>query len=139
MLPLAGADSALAVDPTTVFDFVPYPNAPPGDIDLYLKHDVFIDDFADGVPRREANVLYAAQRPITFSAGNEPSGVPAYASIPSWYVLGTEDRIITPAAQELMAERADATITRVKAGHLSLVSRPHVVTKVIEQAIHATD
>ena len=139
VLPLAGADSALAVDPTTVFDFVPYPNAPPGDIDLYLKHDVFIDDFADGVPRREANVLYAAQRPITFSAGNEPSGVPAYASIPSWYVLGTEDRIITPAAQELMAERADATITRVKAGHLSLVSRPHVVTKVIEQAIHATD
>jgi pimeloyl-ACP methyl ester carboxylesterase len=139
VLPLIGADSALNADPTTVFDFVPYPNAPPGDVDLYLKHDVFMNAFAAGVPPREANLLYATQRPLTFSAGNVPSGVPAYATISSWYVLGTEDQIITPSAQQFMAERAEAHITRVKAGHLSLVSRPNAVTKVIEQAVHATD
>ncbi|TDO51772.1 hypothetical protein EV643_103511 [Kribbella sp. VKM Ac-2527] len=42
-------DSALAVDPTTVFDFVPYPGAPSGDVDLYLKHETFLTSFATGV------------------------------------------------------------------------------------------
>src|SRR2546421_8653690 len=52
VLSLAGADSALAVDPTTVFDFVPYPGGPAGDVDLYLKHDTFVTSFASGLPRR---------------------------------------------------------------------------------------
>ena len=134
ILPLAGADSALAADPTTVFDFVPYPGAPIGDVDLYLKRAVFLDDFAAGVPREQAEALYAGQRPLAFSAGNIPSGVPAYESKPSWYVLGTRDRIITPASQQFMAERANATVIKVKAGHLSLVSNPTAVTAVIEKA-----
>ena len=138
MFPLAGADSALAVDPTTIFDFVPYPGAPTGDVDLYLKHDTFLSSFASGVPRREAEQLYAAQRPIAFSAGNQPSGTPAFDTIPSWYLLGTQDQIITPAAQLAMAQNAGSTITRVKAGHLSLVSRPGAVTRLIEQAARAT-
>ena len=46
--------------------------------------------------------------------------------------------VITPAAQEFMASRAAATITRVKAGHLSLISRPTAVTSVIEQAARST-
>lgn len=139
IFPLAGADSALAVDPTTVFDFVPYPDAPAGDVDLYLKHDTFLTSFANGVPRREAENLYASQRPLTLRAGNDLSGTPAYATIPSWYVLGTRDLIITPAAQLVMAQRAHSTITRIKAGHLGLVSDPAPITKVIEQAVRATD
>jgi pimeloyl-ACP methyl ester carboxylesterase len=136
IFPLAGADSALAVDPTTVFDFVPYPGGPANDVDLYLKHDTFVTSFASGVPRHEAENLYPSQRPLTLSAGNEPSGTPAYATIPSWYVLGTRDLIITPAAQLFMAQRANSTITRIKAGHLGLVSDPAPITKVIEQAAH---
>ena len=31
----------LAGNPATVFNFVPYPGGPPGDVDLYLKPDVF--------------------------------------------------------------------------------------------------
>ena len=138
VFPLAGADSALAADPTTVFDFVPYPGAPAGDVDLYLKHDTFLGSFATGVPRRQAELLYAAQRPIAFSAGSQASGKPAFDTIPSWYLLGTEDRIITPAAQLAMAENAGSAITRVKAGHLSLVSHPGAVTRLIEQAARAT-
>jgi pimeloyl-ACP methyl ester carboxylesterase len=139
VFPLVGADSVLNGPPDTVFDVVPPPPAPlTPDSDLYIKHDVFVTSFASGVPLREANVLYAAQRPIRFGAGIEPSGVPAWKSIPSWYVLGTEDQIITPAAQEFMASRAAATITRVKAGHLSLISRASAVTSVIEQAARST-
>ena len=138
VLPLAGPDSALAVDPTTVFDFVPYPGAPAGDVDLYLKRDVFLTSFANGVPARQAAALYATQRPITASAGNQPSGVPAWKTIPSWYVLGTQDLIIPPSAQQFMATRAGSTIVKVKAGHLAPVSDPKDVTNVIVQAARTT-
>lgn len=139
IFPLAGADSALNVDPATVFDFVPYPGAPQGDVDLYLKHSTFLDSFATGVPRPQAELLYTSQRPLTLSAGFAPSGRPAWETIPSWYVLGTRDEIITPTAQQFMAERAGSTITRVRAGHLSMLTAPRQVTAVIEQAARATD
>jgi hypothetical protein len=84
------------------------PGAPPGDFDLYLQRDVLMTSFATGVPRPEAELLYASQRPLTLSSGNQPSGPPAWATIRSWYVLGTQDAIITPTAQQFMAERAHA-------------------------------
>ena len=138
VLPLAGPDSALAVDPTTVFDFVPYPEAPPGDVDLYLKRDTFLTSFANGVPRPQAELSYAAQRPFTLSAGNQPSGVPAWRSIPSWAVVGTQDRVIPPSAQLFMANRAHARITQVRSGHLSLVTKAAAVTDVVESAARRT-
>ena len=74
---LSGPDSALSGDPATTFDFVPYPNSPPGDVDLYIKKNVFLRSFANGVPRQTANILYTIQRPFAFSAGGQPSGAPA--------------------------------------------------------------
>ncbi|MGW5194825.1 alpha/beta fold hydrolase [Kribbella sp. NPDC004138] len=138
VFPLAGADSALAVPPEDVFDFVPYPGAPAGDVDLYLKHDTFLTSFASGVPRRQAENLYPSQRPLALSAGFTPSGPPAWAAIPSWYVLGTKDLIITPDAQNFMATRAHSTITRIPTGHLGLITDPDAITKVIKTAVRAT-
>ena len=118
VFPLAGAESAVAADPATVFDAVPYPGAPAGDVDLFLKKEVFVSTFASGVATDAAELLYAGQRPLSLSAGNVPSGVPAWKDIPSWYVLGTKDLIITPDAQNFMATRAHSTITRIPTGHL---------------------
>jgi hypothetical protein len=67
-----------------------------------------------------------------------PSGVPAWRTIPSWDVVGTADRIIPEAQQLFMANRVDAHITTVQAPHLSMISDPGVVTRVIEQASQAT-
>ena len=117
---------------------VPYPGAPAGDVDLYLKHDTFLTSFASGVPRRQAENLYPSQRPLTLSAGFTPSGPPAWATIPSWYVLGTKDLIITPDAQNFMATRAHSTITRIPTGHLGLITDPDAITKVIKTAVRAT-
>ncbi len=134
IFPLAGATSAVAADPTSIFDFVPYPGAPEGDVDLFLKPSLFVPTFASGVPTDTAELLYAAQRPLASSAGNTPSGPPAWKNIPSWYVLGTSDAIIIPDQQQMMAARAKSTITRVDAGHLSMVSHPEEVTEVIREA-----
>ncbi len=138
IFPLAGADSALAGDPQTLFDFVPYPGAPQGDADLFLKQNVFTDKFANGVQPATVALLYAAQRPWAFSAGGIPSGAPAWKTIPSWWALGTADNIITPASQRSMAERAKAKITEVDAGHLSMVSHPEVILEVIRRAASET-
>jgi pimeloyl-ACP methyl ester carboxylesterase len=138
ILPLLGPDSALAADPATVFDFVPYPGAPPGDIHLYRKRDVFLTSFANGVPSATAQLLYATQRPITLSAGNQPSGVPAFRTIPSWCLLGAQDKVIPPAQQRFMAQRAGAKVVEVRAGHLAMISRPDVTTDLIIKVPHCT-
>ena len=58
--------------------------------------------------------------------------------IPSWAVIGTADHAIPPAAQEFMARRAHATVTKINALHLSLISQPGEVTNVIEEAARHT-
>ncbi len=83
-------------------------------------------------------MLAVTQRPISFAAASGPTTATAWKTIPSWYLLGTEDRTITPAAQRFMAERAGATIEEVKASHLSLISRPGKVAELIEEAAAAT-
>jgi len=130
--------SCIGGPPADVFNLVPYPGGPPGDVDLYIKPDLVPGCFASGLPASQAAVIAATQRPLAASAATEPSGPPAWKTIPSWAVIGTEDRVIPPAELTFMAQRAGAHITDVKAGHLSLISKPQVVTRVILQAVQAT-
>ena len=94
--------------------------------------------FATGLPASQAAVIAASQRPLTASAFTEPSGPPAWKTIPSWAVIGTADQIIPPAELTFMAKRAGAHITEVNAGHLSFISEPSVVTRVILEAVQTT-
>jgi pimeloyl-ACP methyl ester carboxylesterase len=126
------------------FNIVPYPGAPAGDADAYLKvapsgtYPGFDQCFANGVPATQAAVLAATQRPIALSAGAAPSGVPAWKTIPSWAVVGTADHAIPPAELLFMAKRAHAHITKINSGHLSLITHPGAVTRVIIEAAQAT-
>jgi pimeloyl-ACP methyl ester carboxylesterase len=117
---------------------VPFPGAPSGVGDAYITQGAFPSCMANGLPTREANVLAVTQLPIATSALTDPSGVPAWLTIPSWAVVGTADHAIPPALQLAMAENAHAHITEVNAPHLSMISDPGVVTGVILQAVHAT-
>jgi pimeloyl-ACP methyl ester carboxylesterase len=129
---LPGSD--LAGDPATKFDFLVYPGAPAGDFDLYVKQTVFPHAFANDLPAETGVVLAASQRPITLSAGLEASGPPAWATIPSWYLVGRADNVLPAAQQRVMAERAGARTVEVNAGHLSMLSRPGAVTDLITAA-----
>lgn len=136
--------SCLGGDPAKIFNFVPYPGAPSGDFDAYLKttasppYPGFAACFANGLPASQAALLAATQRPVALSAGSAPSGPPAWKTIPSWALIGTADHVIPPAEQQFMAGRAHAHITQINAGHLSLISRPDAVTNLILHAIQAT-
>jgi len=106
--------------------------------DTYIKANLFPSILANDLPAREAAVLAATQEPIAASALTEPSTAPAWATIPSWDVIGTQDHAIPVAAQEFMAKRAHATITEISASHLSMISHPGAVTAVIEVAARQT-
>jgi len=137
---LAGAQpgSCLLGSPAEIVDAVPYPGAPAGDVDLYIKPSVVPGCFATGLSPQQAVVIAATQRPLPASAFTEPSGAPAWKTIPSWAVIGTADRVIPPAELTLMAKRAGAQVTEVSAGHLSMIADPQTVAQVIEQAAKAT-
>jgi len=136
---LAGPDSALSVaDPTAVFDFVPTSFPPTPATDLYLKKSTVFESFATGLSAQDKAVVAACQRPATIGALNEPSGIPAWRTKPSWYLIGRDDRIIPAGAERAMAERAGSTITEYDAGHLGLMSDSKTVTQEIERVARAT-
>jgi pimeloyl-ACP methyl ester carboxylesterase len=128
----------VAADPTTIFNLATYPGAPSGVFDAYYKQNLFPACFANGLPLREARVLAATAEPLSTISLGQKSGVPAWKTIPSWAVVGTADRVILPAVQLAMARHAHAHITKVRAPHLSMISDPGVVTRVILKAVHAT-
>jgi pimeloyl-ACP methyl ester carboxylesterase len=116
----------------------PFPGAPRGVGDAYIKQSVYPSCMANGLPAAEAHVLAVTQRPIATIALTQESGVPAWKTIPSWAVVGNADRAIPLALQVAMANTAHAHITRVDAPHLSMISNPGTVTNVILQAVRAT-
>ncbi|KQO94488.1 alpha/beta fold hydrolase [Leifsonia sp. Leaf264] len=135
---LGGSGSALDVpDPTTVLDVAGYPGAPEGDAEAFLKPVTVHDSFAQDLPEADRWLIHAGQRPITLGANASPTTTAAWKTLPSWAVVGTEDRVIPPATQRSMAERAGATITDVAASHVSMVSHPSVVVDVILAAVAA--
>lgn len=133
---LAGPDSALSADPTTIFDFVPA-TAPTPSTELYLKRSTVFASFATGLSYDGKALVAATQRPATLGALNEPSATPAWRTIPSWAVIGTKDLIIPLGAQRSMADRANATTTTYDAGHVGLMTHPTTITRVIEGAAKA--
>jgi pimeloyl-ACP methyl ester carboxylesterase len=125
-------------DLNTVFKFVPIPGAPDQDVDTYVLPSVFPHCFANGLPAQEGALLAASQRPLATAALFEQSGVPAWKTIPSWALVGLDDNVIPPAGQLAMAQNAGAKITEIHAPHLSMLSNPDAVARVIEHAAKAT-
>lgn len=132
---LEGSTSALAAaDPTTVLDLAGYPGMPEGAAEAFLKPETVHTKFAQDLPERDRLLIVASQRPASLVANVTPSAAPAWKSIPSWAVVGTDDLVIPIDVQRRMAERAGATITEVDASHVSMVSHPAVAITAITAA-----
>src|SRR6201992_4081718 len=137
---LGGSGSAFDIpDPSAVFDIVGYPGAPEGDAEAFLKPATVHESFAQDLPEADRWLIAASQRPITLGANTAPTQAPAWKTIPSWAVIGTEDRVIPPATQRRMAERAGATISEVAGSHVSMVSHPEAALAAILAAVATID
>jgi pimeloyl-ACP methyl ester carboxylesterase len=108
-----------------------------GTTDLYIAPDSFHDVFCQDVPAQQATLMATTQRPATQEALVEPSGDhPLWKHVPSWFLIGEEDRIIPAALQHYMAERAHAhrTIEIPGASHAVPVSHPAATARLILEA-----
>ena len=99
-----------------------------------LSEAAFLRDFAGDLPEAKARVLYAVQEPFERALLAGKTTHAAWRSKPSWYAVSTEDRTIDPDLERFMAKRMGATTIEVKASHLSLISQPDTITKLILEA-----
>jgi pimeloyl-ACP methyl ester carboxylesterase len=105
---------------------------------VWLSEDDFVNHFAGDVARAKARVMYAVQQPIAATAFNEVMGVPAWKSLPSWYLVATDDEAIPPDAERLFAKRMGAEVVEVPSGHVAMVSHPSDVIQLTQMAAKAT-
>jgi pimeloyl-ACP methyl ester carboxylesterase len=103
----------------------------------WLSEDDFVRHFAGDVDPVKAKVLYAVQQPIAMSIFEEPMGVPAWKTLPSWYLVATEDQALPPEAERLFASRMGATTVEIPSSHVAMVSHPSEVAQLIGTAAKA--
>ncbi|MFC9325590.1 alpha/beta fold hydrolase [Kitasatospora sp. NPDC057015] len=117
----------------------PYAVAGGGGADGYVDPAQFRAVMAADLRAADTELLAAEQRPVDLAALQAPSGVPAWRTIPSWYLVAGADQAIPAATEKFMAERAGArTVVVEDASHLVMLSHPGQVENLIVQAARAT-
>jgi len=101
----------------------------------WLTEEDFVYHFAADVDPVKAKVMYAVQQPLAATAFNETMGVPAWKSLPSWYMVATDDQALPPDAERLFAKRMGATVVEVPSSHVAMVSHPDDVVRLTEAAV----
>jgi pimeloyl-ACP methyl ester carboxylesterase len=112
---------------------------PGGGQDLYIEPAKFHAQFAADVPKEQAALMAATQRPVAQAALAEPSGVASWKALPSYMIYGSGDRNIPPAVMDFMATRARSVKTVVvkDASHALMVSHPAEVASLVKAAASA--
>jgi pimeloyl-ACP methyl ester carboxylesterase len=99
-----------------------------------LTEEAFLRDFAGDLPKSRAKVLYAVQEPFNKSLLAGKTTQAAWRAKPSFYAVSTDDRTINPDLERFMAKRMGAKTIEVKASHVSLISQPEVIARLILEA-----
>jgi pimeloyl-ACP methyl ester carboxylesterase len=103
----------------------------------WLPVDDFVSHFAGDVDRVKATVMYAVQQPIAMSIFEGAMGVPAWKTLPSWYLVAADDEALPPEAERQFATRMGATTVEIPSSHVAMVSHPAEVAQLIETAAEA--
>ena len=103
----------------------------------WIPEDDFVNHFAADVDPVQAKVMFAVQQPLHWSALDEVLGLPAWKSLPSWFLIADGDQAIPPDAQRQFAPRMGATTVEVSTNHVAMVSHPDEVLQLIKTAADA--
>jgi pimeloyl-ACP methyl ester carboxylesterase len=103
----------------------------------WLPEDDFVDHFAADVGPVKARVMYAVQQALATSAFADLMDVPAWKTLPSWYLVAGDDQALPPAAQRQFASRMGAVTIEISSSHVAMVSHPDEVAQLIETAAEA--
>jgi pimeloyl-ACP methyl ester carboxylesterase len=120
----------------------PHPEAPKLAPDthgfLWMAPDGFRRAVAHRASTDQTNIMGAVQRPIALACIQEPAPVPAWKTIPSWFLLAEEDRMINPKTQRFMAERMGAKVRSHYVDHSPMYTEPNLVIDAILEAARET-
>jgi pimeloyl-ACP methyl ester carboxylesterase len=100
----------------------------------WLPEEDFTGHFASDVEPIKAKVMWAVQQGLSMTTFEDVMDVPAWKSLPTWYLVAGNDEAIPPPAQRMFAERMGATTVEVPSSHVAMVSHPEDVVKLIKAA-----
>jgi pimeloyl-ACP methyl ester carboxylesterase len=103
----------------------------------WLSEDDFVNHFAADADPVKAKVMHAVQQPLATTALGDVMGVPAWKTLPSWYLVAADDQAIPPDAERHFAARMGATTVEIPSSHVPMVSHPGDVAQLIETAAEA--
>jgi pimeloyl-ACP methyl ester carboxylesterase len=103
----------------------------------WLSEDDFVNYFAADVDPVQAKAMHAVQQALAASALGTEMGVPAWKSLPSWYLVAANDQAIPPDAERHFASRMGAVTIEIPSSHVAMVSHPDDVTQLIKNAADA--
>src|ERR1700676_1235679 len=103
----------------------------------WLSEDDFVNHFAADVPPTRARVMYAVQQALATSAFGDVMGVPAWKTLPSWYLVAANDEALPPGAGRQFPARMGAPTVEIPSSHVAMVSHPDEVTQLITAAAEA--
>ena len=103
----------------------------------WLPEGDFVNHFAADVDPRKAKVMYAVQQGLATSILGDVMGVPAWKTLPSWYLVATDDQALPPDAERMFASRMGAMTVEIPSSHVPMVSHPGDVARLIETAAEA--
>ena len=106
---------------------------------LSLTPEGIINDFAQDLPIWERQNLVVTQGPVAGVAFGTPATTPAWKTKPSWYMIASEDRVISPQLEAMMAQTINAATVTVHSSHVIMLSKPEAVVEVITHAAHGRD
>ncbi|MEW9519644.1 alpha/beta fold hydrolase [Streptomyces tubercidicus] len=118
---------------------VPYRAGGVSGTDIYVKRDKVYPVFAACLPERQANLLGVTQRPAATTAFSEKARVAAWKTIPSWALVGRQDKTIDPDQERFEAKRAHSHTVEINSCHVSLIADPEAVSDLVLQAATAAE
>ena len=101
---------------------------------LWINREKFHSSFSADATNDEAYVMAAVQKPLNMASFAGEETTPGWKTIPSWYLVCTDDQMIPPSAQEFMAKRMGATVRSVASSHAAFMSKPQAVADIIAPA-----
>jgi pimeloyl-ACP methyl ester carboxylesterase len=99
-----------------------------------MSEEGILNSFAEGLPMAERRLVLAVQGQIYAPMLDEKLTRAAWKSKPSWHVIATKDRTLSPAMEEAGADKAKGKSVSLPTCHVAMLQEPEKVADLISEA-----
>ena len=106
---------------------------------VQVKPELFHQDVAADLPAEAVRFAAISQVPIAAESFSATAKAAAWSTKPSYAVVATQDRMISPDLERFMSRRAKSQTIELAGSHAIFLSHPREVAALIEKAAKATE